>query len=99
MLCQRAITLGAVEIVSIDHSKRFVNSVRGHENRVCCAPGLAPATRHGKPRRKKVEFLKDVIDGDAIFKPRTDGLLECLLNILANDEDDPAESSTMGVVD
>ena len=99
MLRQYAIALRSVKIVSIDDRKGLVDRVGGHQNCVQRAPRLVAAGRDGKPLRKFIEFLKDVFDRDMSFKPCTDGLLEHLLNVLADNEHDLAESGAECVVD
>src|SRR6266446_4297152 len=99
MLRQYAIALRSVKIVGVDDRKGLVDRVGGHQNCVQRAPWLGAAGRDGKSRRKSVEFLKDVFDRDMFFKPCTDGLLERLLNVLADNEHDLAESGADCVVD
>src|SRR5260370_39649294 len=99
MLRQYAIALGSVKIVGVDDRKGLVDRVGGHQNCVQCAPWPGSAGRNGKPLRKFVEFLKSVFDPDMSFKPRTDGLLESLLNVLADNEHDLTESGAQCVVD
>ncbi len=70
----------------------------GHQNRVPRAPRLGAAGGHFEPRRKLVEFLKDIFDRNALFKSRAYDLFERLLNALANHKNEFAEAGAKCVV-
>src|SRR5580693_4693231 len=99
MLRQYAIALRSVEIVGVDNREGLVDRVGSHQNCMQRTPRPAAAYRDGKSRRKFIEFLKDVFNRDMSFKPCTDGVLERMLNVLANNEHDLTESGTKCVVD
>ena len=73
-----------MEVVSVDYGERFVDGAVGDQYCVGCAPEFGSACRHLEPRRKSVEFLKDIFDRNALFKARADHLPERLLNVLAD---------------
>src|ERR1700688_2172940 len=99
MLRQYTIALRSVKIVGVNNRKGLADRVGGHQNCVQRAPRPGAAGRDGKSQRKFAEFLKDVFDRDMSSKPCTDGLLERLLNVLADNEHDLAESGAERVVD
>src|SRR5208337_3752163 len=99
MMRQGAIALRSIEIIDVDHGKGLVNSAGGHQNGVRRAPRPHTAGRYMEPRRKLVDFLKDVFHRKMFFKPRADSFLDLLLNAFADYENDPAEARSAGVVD
>src|SRR6516225_6372827 len=92
MVREHAITSLAIEIIRVDHGERLVNHIRGHQNGMGRAPRLCPSLWNRNARNKLIDLLKHVVNRDVLFKPRTDRSLEGLLKILANHEDDLAES-------
>ena len=98
MLRQQAIAFGSVEIVCINHNKGFVNNTGGQQNCLCRAPRLAPSHRRGKPRRKHLQFLKNVFHRDALFKSPANGFLERLLHLLAQNKHRLAKARAQSVV-
>ena len=76
---QRAVAVGAVEIVGIDGGEGLVNRVRAEQNGLRGAPWLGAAGRNGEARRNVFERLENVLDRNAFFKARADDLAELLL--------------------
>ena len=89
---QRAVAVGAVEIVGIDGGEGLVDCVAADQDGLRGAPRLGAAGGHGEARRNVFERLKHVVDGDAFLKARADDLAERLLDVLADDEDQLAEA-------
>ena len=61
--------------------------------------GLVRPCGAEKPGGSASSSLKDIIDGGLFFKPGADSLLECLLDVFADDEHEPAEPGAKGVED
>ena len=94
------IGLGAVEIVGIDHGEGFVNRIGCHHHGVVRTPRLDTAFGNGKTFGQVVEFLENEIYGDAPAETvGREDLAELLLEGVADDEDDLAETGADGVVD
>src|ERR1700733_7453588 len=95
---QGTIALRSVEIVSIDNSKRFVDSTGRRQGCVQRSPWLDPAGWDEKSRRKFVEFLKNVLDIDVSFKSRTYLHPEGPLNVFPNHENNLGKPAAERVV-
>ena len=94
------IGLGAVEIVGVDHGEGFVNRIGCHHHGVVRTPRLDTAFGNGKTFGQVVEFLENEIHGDAPAETvGREDLAELLLEGVADDEDDLAETGADGVVD
>ena len=90
----------AVEIVGVDHGEGFVNRIGCHHHGVVRTPRLDTAFGNGKTFGQVVEFLENEIHGDAPAETvGREDLAELLLEGVANDEYDLAETGADGVVD
>src|ERR1035437_5319513 len=97
MVRQRAEAVGSIKIIRIDHCKGLVYGGGCHQNGVRCAPRLGAPDRYRSPRHELAEFLIDVVHRNTFFKPRTDHLLERMLNLSADNEHHFAEPGAAGI--
>ena len=100
VLADGLVSLGAVEVVGVDHGERLVNGIGGHHHGMVRAPRLHAAFGNRQPLGEVVQLLKDEIDGDAPAEAvgRKD-LAELLFKRVADDENHLAETGADGVVD
>ena len=92
--------VAAVEVVGVDDGEGLMDGVLGHEDGVVGAPGLLASFGDGEAGRQLVEFLEDILHGDAVaVVVGIDVLLELLGEGAADDEDHFAEAGADGVVD
>jgi hypothetical protein len=87
----------AVEIVGIDHGEVFLHRVARGAHGVGGAPGFFAAFRHAESGGQVVELLENVVHLDPVGEARADPLFEGLREILADDENHPAEAGADGV--
>ena len=99
MLRHHPVALRSVEVVCIDHGERLLDGVGGHQDRLRRAPRLGAPGRHAESRGNLVQFLKDVVHRNALFKTRAHYLLERLLDILADDKNQLPKPGAHGVKD
>src|ERR1700722_1569230 len=96
---QRAVGIRAIEVISVDRSEGLVDCVRGQQDGLRGAPRLGAAGGDCEARRNVFERLKNIVNGNAFLKARPDNFSELLLDILANNENELAESRTESVED
>ena len=91
--------VAVVEVVAVDDAERLLDDVLTHEYGVVCTPRLLTAFGYGEAFGQGVESLEAKFTLHLALVFREDLCAELLLEILADDPYDLAESGLDGVVD
>ena len=83
----------AVVVVGVDDGERLLDDALAGQHGLTGAPGLGASLRHGIPCGDILQRLKGVVDlnaqlGADLLNAVADGLLEGILDVVADDKDD-----------